>query len=184
MFVEGHASPFLSTMPPERSKKLRERINLARSIELSGIEMSPCSFCERNNHKCIVAERLNRYSEYARRGQRCDVKGIPTSSWLALEREEKRLNTEEAKATAAAAEAMARLQRLQKQKKFLRTRARDMLRRSLKTLDKLDKAEDREKREQEALAAVATPVVLERVDLDSILGLSEFDPNPSFWSSV
>jgi hypothetical protein len=66
-------------MPPDCSKKLKERIDLARNIELSGIKMSPCSFCDHNRHKCVVAEQSKRCSEYARRGQKCDVKGIPAS---------------------------------------------------------------------------------------------------------
>jgi hypothetical protein len=52
-------------MPPERSKKLKERINLARNIELSGIKMSPYTFCDHNGHKYVVAEQSKRCSEYA-----------------------------------------------------------------------------------------------------------------------
>jgi hypothetical protein len=50
------------------------------------------------------------------------------------------------------AEAAARLARLRKQRKFLKSRARDMLRRGLKSLDELDKAEERERLEAEARA--------------------------------
>jgi hypothetical protein len=66
-------------MPPKRSKKLKERIDLARNIKLSGIKMSPCTFCDRNGHKCVVAEQSKRCSECACRGQKYDVKGIPAS---------------------------------------------------------------------------------------------------------
>jgi hypothetical protein len=66
-------------MPPKRSKKLKERINLARNIKLSGIKMSPCTFYDHNRHKYVVAEQLKRCLEYACRGQKYDVKGIPTS---------------------------------------------------------------------------------------------------------
>jgi hypothetical protein len=66
-------------MPPDRSKKLKERIDLVRNIELSGIKMSPCSFCDHNRHKCVVAEQLKRCLECACRGQKYDVKGIPAS---------------------------------------------------------------------------------------------------------
>jgi hypothetical protein len=64
-------------MPPERSKKLKERIDLARNIKLSGIKMPPCTFCDHNRHKYVVAEQLKRCSEYACRRQKYDVKGIP-----------------------------------------------------------------------------------------------------------
>jgi hypothetical protein len=66
-------------MPPDRSKKLKERFDLARNIKLSGIKMSPCSFCDRNRHKYVVAEQSKRCLEYACRGQKYDVKGIPAS---------------------------------------------------------------------------------------------------------
>jgi hypothetical protein len=66
-------------MPPKRSKKLKERINLVYNIKLSGIKMSPCSFYNHNRHKYIVAEQLKRYLECACRGQKYNVKGIPAS---------------------------------------------------------------------------------------------------------
>jgi hypothetical protein len=66
-------------MPPKRSKKLKERIDLAYNIELSRIKMSPCSFCDHNRHKYVVAEQSKRYLEYACRRQKYDVKGIPAS---------------------------------------------------------------------------------------------------------
>jgi hypothetical protein len=66
-------------MPPNRSKKLKERINLAYNIKLSGIKMSPCSFCDHNRHKYVVAEQSKRYSECACCRQKYDVKGIPAS---------------------------------------------------------------------------------------------------------
>ena len=129
-------------MPVERSKKYKERIDLARRIELSGIEMSPCSFCERNDHKCLVAENSNRCSECARRGRKCDVSGPSSSDWAAVEREEARLAAER-EAT------LAKLLRLDKQQSFLRKRAGEMLRRGLKTLDELDEAEEKEKKDRE-----------------------------------
>jgi len=174
-------SSFL-TMPKEKSKKYLERISLARNITLRGIEMSPCSFCERNGHQCLVAEESSRCGECARRGQKCDVEGIPTSSWLALEREEERLSSEEAKATATAAEAMARLSRLQKQKKFLRSRAKDMLRRGLKTLDELDAAEEKErleKEEMERYAAIAAGQPESSADF-----FQSFDPSDPAWGGL
>jgi hypothetical protein len=66
-------------MPPECSKKLKERIDLARNIKLSRIKMSPCTFYNHNGHKCVVAEQLKRCLECACRGQKYDVKGIPAS---------------------------------------------------------------------------------------------------------
>jgi len=50
------------------------------------------------------------------------------------------------------AKAAACLTRLQKQHKFLKLRARDMLRQGLKSLDKLDKAKEKERLEVETQA--------------------------------
>jgi hypothetical protein len=66
-------------MLPKRSKKLKERINLVYNIKLSRIKMSPCTFCDYNSHKYIVAEQLKRCLEYACYRQKYDVKGIPAS---------------------------------------------------------------------------------------------------------
>jgi hypothetical protein len=77
MFLTWQPSSLFSIIPPACSKKLKERINLVYNIKLSGIKMSPCSFCDHNGHKCVVAEQSKRYSEYACRGQKYDVKGIP-----------------------------------------------------------------------------------------------------------
>ena len=174
-------------MPPARNKKFKERIELAQRIESRGVEMSPCSLCEKTNRTCLVSEGSSRCSECVRRGQKCDVEGIPAGDWLSLEREEERLNTEEAKATATMIETSARLARLQKQKKLLRSRARDMLRRGLKTLDELDAAEEAERLERERASRetnVLGPVISEAVDLAAVLGLSDLDPDPSFWATV
>ncbi|OBT70528.1 hypothetical protein VF21_10439, partial [Pseudogymnoascus sp. 05NY08] len=57
--------------------------------------------------------------------------------WVKLEREEDRLDREEE-------ETLSKLLRLRKQKRLIRTRGKDMLRRGLKTLDELDAAEEAE----------------------------------------
>ena len=45
------------------------------------------------------------------------------------------------------------MDRLRKQQEFLKTRAKDMLRRGLKTLDKLDDAEENEREEERRRAS-------------------------------
>jgi hypothetical protein len=54
-----------------------------------------------------------------------------------------------------AQENSARLARLKKQKRFLKSKSKDMLRRGLKTLDELEEAKEREKQEEEKHAAKA-----------------------------
>jgi hypothetical protein len=134
-------------MPPERSKKIKEREALAARIRDAGYEMPPCSHCERHGRKCLVLPQdSGRCSECVWRGFKCDVEGIPVSDWSSLEREEKRIRQERK-------ETLAKLLRLDKQEEFLRTRGIAMLRRGLKTLDELDAAEEKERKEKEAKEA-------------------------------
>jgi hypothetical protein len=48
--------------------------------------------------------------------------------------------------------------RLKKQQRFLKSKGKDMVRRSLRTLDKLEEAEEREKQEEEKRAAKAIAI--------------------------
>jgi hypothetical protein len=158
-------------MPAERSKKLKERLELARQINNWGTEMPPCSYCERNDRKCCVAESSTRCGECVRRGQKCDVEGPSLSDWASLEREEQRLQSEKT-------EALAKVMRLERQQQFLRQRGKDMLKRGLKTMDELDAAEEKERKDKEReerlqaeanAAALAFPLVP-----DGLLELPEF----------
>ena len=139
----------------ERSRKYQERVDLGNYIEDHGIEMSPCSFCARNDKPCLMIPDSNRCSECARRGQKCDNDALPVSSWDAFHREKARLDEEEEKTTQALAkisqemtEKAARLARLRKQRNFLHKRAGEMLRRGLKTMDELDEAEEKERQDE------------------------------------
>jgi hypothetical protein len=102
-------------MPPTRSKKLKERLELALRIEELGHEMSPCSFCKRNNLKCVVANNSTRCGECACRGSRCNVEGFPVGDWESLKREEERLRRERDSAFQLAKDSLARVERLEKQ---------------------------------------------------------------------
>ena len=130
-------------MPPDRSKKSKERRVLALEIERRGFEMAPCSYCERNGRRCVISDdKSSRCSECVRRGGRCDAQGPSVGDWASLEREESRIASER-EAT------LAKLLRLDKQQRFLQQRGREMLRRGLKSLDELDAAEEAEKQERE-----------------------------------
>ena len=169
-------------MPVERSKKYRERLELALLIEAHGVTMPQCSFCEKNERKCVVStENSSRCNECVRRGQKCDVSGPSLSDLSSLLREQERLDREEEETTT-------KLLRLQKHKKFLRKRAGEMLRRGLKTMDELDEAEEKERkdkeeaerRELEARAAASTTFDLTDDQIVD-LGLSSFDPS---WATL
>ena len=154
-------------MPSDVQQKKRDQFALGKFIARTGIEMFPCSFCERNGKQCIVApsstSRL-RCSECARIGKKCDVEGIPVGDWDAVEREESRLESAEMVAADSLCraqdqmnEALGRLERLRKQKQFLRKRAADMLRRGLKTLDELEDVEEKERLSREQPEEVTPP---------------------------
>jgi hypothetical protein len=168
--------------------KSKQQHALADRIQRIGIEMPSCSRCEKRGLKCLVAPDTSRCGECVRSKVKCDVLGPSSADWERFNAEEDRLNDEEAKTTAVLAEAAAKLARLQQQKKSLRTRARDMLCRGVKTLDELDELEAREREEQERRNLEAPPPIgpflTDTVDLSEVLGLDQFDPDPSFWASL
>jgi hypothetical protein len=84
-------------MPPVRSKKYHERIELALLIESLGIKMIlPCSYCEKHSRPCVVTtEKSSRCNECVRRGNKCDVQGPSSSDLASLLREQDRLDKEE-----------------------------------------------------------------------------------------
>ena len=176
-------------MPSSSRKKhkdqIRERSALSARIAKYGIEMSPCSFCERNSKKCIVSrDGSARCSECARSGKKCDVEGIPVDDWESLEREERRIEKEREAA-------LERLLRLDKQTKFFRAKGREMLRRGLSSLDELDELDDARETERleqlgcgeqrQSVGAALTPPTPEAVYDDSFL--ASLSPS-SFWASI
>lgn len=96
-----------------------------------------------------MATSNSRCSECVRTGRpKCDGKPEFLDGWEALARQEEKLEQEEE-------EAMAKILRLRKQKKFIQRRRHDMMARGLRSLEELDTAEEKEKelekeREEEA----------------------------------
>jgi hypothetical protein len=164
-------------MPPDRTRKTAERKALAKRIEIEGVEMSPCTHCEKHGRKCIVSpdDDKSRCSECVWRGIKCDVEGIPVRDWAALEREEERIRSARQAAVELMAITSARLARLEKQQEFLRKRGRDMLRRGLQTLDELDTVEEEERQASSSVHASSAPID-ELPEFDVFGGLSQ-----SFW---
>jgi multidrug resistance efflux pump len=106
------------------------------------------------------------------------------NDWVAIERQENILEEQEERAAAQAQEAMARVARLRKQRRFLRHKKVEMARRGLCFLDELDAAEAKESEEREARDREIPAPVSDVLDLPSILGLDDFDPDPAFWETL
>jgi len=150
-------------MPPKprsttAERKDREQHNLADRITRSGIEMLACSRCRRSGSLCIVAsEESKRCAVCVRAGRTCDVdKPVPagpsSGDWKRLAETEDRLDEETDQAEAALAEVAsrqaelaARLLRLRKQRKLLKRRGAEMLRRGFRSLEELERLEESEK---------------------------------------
>jgi hypothetical protein len=175
-------------MPADSARKKREQCALADRIDRVGIEMLQCSFCEKNGKTCIVSSaNSRRCSECIRVGKKCDVDGPSVGDWKSLEDAETRLDAETEKAEAAMTEVMARLTRLRKQRKFLKRRGAEMLRRGLKSMDELEEVEEKERKEKGGQNRLPTP--LERSPLSADFSESALDfqlleaPLPDFSDS-
>jgi hypothetical protein len=96
------------------SKESRRRKVLISTIEIQGCDADMfCTFCVENDRRCIIATSNSRYSECVRTSRsKCDSKPEFLDGWEALARQELRLEEEEE-------EAIARILRLRKQKKFI-----------------------------------------------------------------
>jgi hypothetical protein len=109
--------------------------------------MFPCSKYKKRNLKYVVSNKENSdcCSEYVLYKVKCDVESIPIRKWQSLKLEEDCLERESEVALRLAKENLACYKQLEKQKKFLKSKRKDMLRHSLKMLDKLEEVEERER---------------------------------------
>lgn len=170
-------------MPADRSRKDKERDALYHRILNHGVildNMNSCSNCVRRNRTCVSSPDSSKCAECVRRKINCDQQGPSLGDWVKLDREEERLDREEE-------ETLSKLLRLRRQKKLLRTRGKDMLRRGLKSLDELDAVEEAERLAQQSQPSDPVPPISE----DSpFLETSSLDPAAfsnlpdSFWEGL
>jgi len=147
-------------MPSITLTKLRQQHALADKIQRIGVEVPSCSRCEKRGLQCLVAPDTSRCGECVRSKQKCDVDGPSVADWENLEREERRLEEEER-------ETLAKLLRLGTQKRSLRQRAREMMKRGLSSLDELDAVERQEKEAELAkVQATLLPAASDEIPLD------------------
>jgi hypothetical protein len=64
------------------SRKTRERLSLAATIEELGFLVMACSFCKRHGmaDRCKMMDGVTRCKECVRRGRSCDGNGVPLSA--------------------------------------------------------------------------------------------------------
>jgi hypothetical protein len=167
-----------------QSKKTSDRKALARFIHEFGFEMPSCDSCRRRGLECVVAEGKERCAECVSAGYTsCNPGGNSAAAcWSFLSilltvrfllisfidervvREKDRLSRERAAAEEDLERAMAKLQRIRRQEKFLREKAAEMIRRGVESLDELDSQERIELESQmithppEFLAEIGLPV--------------------------
>jgi hypothetical protein len=167
-------------MPAVRTqlaKKRKESEALASCIKRTSFEMFPCSGYEKRNLTCIVLDKetSSRCSECVLHKVSCNVEGILVGEWRTLELETDCLKHKKAiafsqigAAQRLISENLARLQHFEKQEKFLKSKGKDMVCHSLKTLDKLEEVEEKEKQmEEERAASKAAATAYALVPLES-----------------
>jgi len=140
-------------MTAELNRKQLALYALADRINRTGIEMLACTHCTRSDKLCIVAPaESKRCSECVRLKRKCDVNrdedsvtGPSPGDWRKLAEAEDRLENETEKAETEMAELAARLARLRKQRKLLKRRGGEMLRRGMKSIEELERLEETER---------------------------------------
>jgi hypothetical protein len=139
--------PFLLIMTTHRKRK--ENSSLAARVDFVGVEMSPCSYCEKRELTCVVSPDSLKCSEYIRLKRKYNVEGPSTSDWQAIDTLKERLEHKTEETLQVIVAVAAKLACLQKQQRLLRTCAQEMLRQGFKTLDELEEAEAKGKEERE-----------------------------------
>ena len=129
------------------AKKHKESKALASRIKRTSFEMFLCSRYKKRNLKCFVLNKENSgcCSKYVLCKASCNIKGIPVKEQRALEVKEECLEREHKAALLLAKQSLAQAQRLKKQQKFLKSKGKDMVCYSLKTLNKLKEVKGKER---------------------------------------
>ncbi len=130
------------------SKKTISKNSLLLRVEQLGVVCYfPCSRCGETGKTCIKAEFSKRCNECIR-ANNCRCVDMPVSdlAWKRLAEAQEKIEADEEKAREEVAALMARLSRLQKQKKLLRKRAGQFIQTDIKDVEELEKLEEEEER--------------------------------------
>jgi len=126
--------------------------------------MPQCSRCARRGFLCKVGKESSRCAECVRASTKCDCRGPSDVEWRSLEQQEDALE-EKMRTTAVRADELhqelreqyARMERLRKQKRSLKERGSEMLRRGIQSLDELDALDNSGSPGSSQGAVVASP---------------------------
>jgi hypothetical protein len=124
-------------MLPSRAAKDQQKNALALEILKAGTEMPPCSRCLKAGSKCFYSEEAEskRCARCVKLGVSCDVLGVRPGDFQKIDQSIDSLDAQVEDALKASQDAMARVLRLQKQKRFLQKRRQLMLKKGLEHLD-------------------------------------------------
>jgi hypothetical protein len=145
------------------AKKRKKSKTLASRIKCTSFEMFLCSNCERGNKRCLVSDKENSSCcfECVLQGASCNVEGVLVSKWRTLEAKEACIKAKKETAFQLVCENMSCIKRLEKQQEFLKSKGKDIVCYSLKTLDELEEVEEKERQietKRTAVEAAATQV--------------------------
>jgi len=127
--------------------------------------MPQCSRCSHRGFLCKVGKEFSRCVECVRSSTKCDCRGLFNVEWRFLKQQEDALE-EKMRLTIVRAnelhqelrEQYARMERLRKQKKSLKERGSEMLRRGIQSLDELDALDNSNFEELNQGVVVAFPI--------------------------
>ncbi|KAI1912279.1 hypothetical protein LOZ65_006012 [Ophidiomyces ophidiicola] len=144
------------------SKSSRNNKRLASEIEEIGVIMSSCClYCSQHDKECVRSEKSIRCSECCRLGRRCVVNAGPSDrDWDKLHSERAKLKAAESRtraeiraahaemcaAQSSMASLFAKIDRLERQRDFLESRAGKFLESEVKTIEELERLEEEEKK--------------------------------------
>jgi len=150
-------------MPVARSTN--RRIELSKLINSKGVTMRPCNQCQKSGLECRKSEHSKKCGNCVRRGYACDAAAVSASDIDKVLRERRRLDDEEERAReqmrlamSQTRDAMAKLDRLEKLKRFLSTREGELIRRGVQDVEELERLEEEERQaSMEQSSSAATP---------------------------
>ncbi|RYP59190.1 hypothetical protein DL771_010968 [Monosporascus sp. 5C6A] len=121
-----------------RSRQRTNAFILAERVARIGFTMPSCSRCEKEGVDCKVFRDSGKCARCIRHGGPCDVFGPSEAEHKKLLDEEDRLEREEEQARETLRTAANKLDRLQKQRRLLRSRGLEMLRRGIKGAEAME----------------------------------------------